>query len=115
VRPAGRPPRWLARAAVVALLVGAALPLLALALSPADPGAPAGGPGLVALSSALEKAHRCLQGDGRTSVDPFAPSPVAVAGAPAAPALAAPPSPAPAAPSVPRDAALGAVEAVRRE
>jgi hypothetical protein len=111
---AGRPPAWLARVAVVALLVGAVFPLLALAFSPPDAEHPSNTPALAALSSALEKAQRCLQGDGRTALDPVAPSvlPCTEAGS----AIAAPvsPSPAPAAPWTPPDAVVGPVETSRQ-
>jgi hypothetical protein len=109
----GRTPAWLARVAVVALLLGAVFPLLALAFAPAD--SPAShGPALAALSSALEKAQRCLQGDGRTALDPVSPSvaPCAEAAAVAAPSAAA--AGLPPAPAARPDAAVHPVDVSRR-
>jgi hypothetical protein len=121
VRGAGRPraprrtasPRTtLARAALALLLLSAALPILALAFPAAD-GA-SGGPAVVALSGALEKAHRWLQGDGRAALDPVCPSrPPEAHGLLVAFADAAP-SPAPAAPSPLPGATAGPVDASRR-
>lgn len=63
MRLPGRPSPLLVEAALVALLVAAVLPCLVTLVLPLSPDAAPEGPGLVALSSALEKAHRCLQGD----------------------------------------------------
>ncbi len=89
------------RAAVLALLVAAVLPLVASALLAGPNASSTGGPALVHLSSALEKAQRCLQGDGRLTLDLLAPVPHAGIAA----ALALPPAPAAPPASLPRPAA----------
>lgn len=109
---AGRPPPWCAKAAVLLLLVAAALPCLVALVGALQGDAPPSGPSLQALSSALEKAHRCLQGDDRAGLGALSP----LAAAAATTASVAPRSPAPAAPCPPApapDAARAAASSLR--
>jgi hypothetical protein len=108
----GRAPAWLARVAVVVLLLGAVFPLVAPAFAPADASS-SHGPAFLALSSALEKAQRCLQGDGRTALDPVVPS-VAPCSEAVVALAATPPLPPRPVPAVRADASVGPVDASRR-